>query len=34
MEIGGAADVFLEMVTQPFPGSDGIAPDSSNRAAV
>jgi len=30
----GAADVFLEMVTQPFPGFDGIVPDSSNRATV
>lgn len=30
----GAADVFLEMITQPLPGSDGIAPDSSSRATV
>ena len=27
----GDADVFLEMITQPFLGSDGIVPDSSNR---
>ena len=27
----GAADVFLEIITQPFLGSDGIVPDSSNR---
>ena len=30
----GAADVFLEMITQPFPSPDGIVPDSSNRATV
>ena len=30
----GAADVFLEIITQPFLGSDGIVPDSSNRATV
>ena len=30
----GAADVFLEMVTQPFPGFDGIVQDSSNQATV
>ena len=27
-------DVFLEMITQPFLGFDGIVPDSSNRATV
>lgn len=27
----GAADIFLEMIMQPFPGFDGIVPDSSNR---
>ena len=27
----GAADVFLEMITQPFPGFDGIVLGSSNR---
>ena len=30
----GAADIFLEMVTQPFPGFDGIVQDSSNQATV
>ena len=30
----GGADVFLEMVTQPFPGFDGIVQDSSNQATV
>lgn len=28
----GDADVFLELITQPFPGSDGIVPGSSNQA--
>lgn len=31
---GGAADVFLEVITQPFLGFDGIVPDSSSRATV
>ena len=30
----GAADVFLEIITQLFPGSDGIVPDLSNRATA
>lgn len=30
----GAADIFLEMVTQPFPGFGGIVQDSSNQATV
>ena len=30
-QVKGAADVFLEIITQPFLGSDGIVPDSSNR---
>ena len=30
----GDVDVFLEMITQPFPGFDGIVPDSSNQAAA
>ena len=30
----GAADVFLEIITQLFLGSDGIVPDSSNRATA
>lgn len=30
----GAADIFLEIITQPFPGFDGIVPDSSNQATV
>lgn len=32
--LDGAADIFLEMVTQPFPGFDGIVQDSSNQATV
>lgn len=35
MERGtGAADVFLEIITQPFLGFDGIVPGSSNQATV
>ncbi len=34
MLVGVAVEVFLEMITQPFLGSDGIVPDSSNRATV
>ena len=30
----GAADVFLEIITQPFLGFDGIVPGSSNQATV
>ena len=30
----GAADIFLEIITQPFPGFDGIVPGSSNQATV
>ena len=30
----GAADVFLEIVTQPFLGFDGIVPGSSSPATV
>ena len=29
-----AADVFLEIVMQPFPGFDNIVPDSSSPATV
>ena len=30
----GAADVFLEIITRPFLGFDGIVPGSSNQATV
>ena len=30
----GAADIFLEIITQPFLGFDGIVPGSSNQATV
>ena len=30
----GAADIFLEIVMQPFLGFDGIVPDSSSPATV
>ncbi|MBS7036091.1 MAG: hypothetical protein KH113_05625, partial [Bifidobacterium sp.] len=30
----GAEDVFLGIITQLFLGSDGIVPDSSNRATA
>lgn len=30
----GAADVFLEIITQPFPGFVCIVPDSSNQATA
>ena len=32
--IDGAADVFLEIVMQPFLGFDDIVPDSSSPATV
>lgn len=32
--VQGGADVFGEVITQPFPGFDGIAPDSSNLVIV
>ena len=31
---GGAADIFLEIVMQPFLGFDDIVPDSSSPATV
>lgn len=34
MLIKGAADVFLEIVMQPFLGFDDIVPDSSSPATV
>ena len=30
----GAADIFLEIITRPFLGFDGIVPGSSNQATV
>ena len=33
-QAGGAADIFLEIITQPFLGFDGIVPGSSNQATV
>ncbi|TCE83508.1 hypothetical protein MCC10071_1827 [Bifidobacterium longum subsp. longum] len=30
----GAVDIFLEIITQPFLGFDGIVPGSSNQATV
>lgn len=32
--VNGAADIFLEIITQPFLGFDGIVPGSSNQATV
>ena len=32
--VEGAADIFLEIITQPFLGFDGIVPGSSNQATV
>ena len=34
IEKNGAADIFLEIITQPFLGFDGIVPGSSNQATV
>ena len=33
-DVNGAADVFLEIVMQPFLGFDDIVPDSSSPATV
>ena len=30
----GAADIFLEIITQPFLGFDDIVPGSSNQVTV